>query len=204
MVGPRLAAATAALVCCAPAATARAADPIMPRSQVHKGMHCTGYSVIQGTDISSFDVEVLDVVAGDPSQQQPLILVRASGPAIDPTGVAEGFSGSPVYCPDDQGVQRVIGAIAYSTADYGGHVVLATPIESILGTKVDPPAGARRVRHVRRLDSPITVSGLSPALAPAFRSAARRDGRAIAVAPFPPLAGSFPVQQLPPGPSPAL
>src|SRR5690349_10834511 len=168
-------AAAAALLSAFLAAPAGAADPIMPLSQVHKGMQCTGYSVIQGTDISSFNVEIMDVVAGDVGQQQPLILVRVSGPAVDSTGIAEGFSGSPIYCPDDQGVQRVVGAVAYSTADYGGKVVLATPIESVLGQKIDPPAGARRVHRTRALAMPISVSGLSPALATAFRSAAKRD-----------------------------
>src|SRR3954467_12347793 len=147
-------AAAAALLCAISAAPARAADPIMPLSQVHKGMRCTGLSVIQGTDISSFDVEIVDVVSGDPGEQQPLILVRVSGPAVDAPGIAGGFPGSPIYCPDDQGVQRVAGAIAYSTADYGGHVVLATPIESMLGQKVDPPSGAGRGHRKRALGAP--------------------------------------------------
>src|SRR5881227_306186 len=98
-------AAAAALLCSVLAAPARAADPTMPLSQVHKGMRCTGLSVVQGTDISSFDVEILDVVAGDPGAHQPLILVRVSGPAVDATGIAEGFSGSPIICPDQDGVQ---------------------------------------------------------------------------------------------------
>src|SRR3954469_7376314 len=197
-------AAAAALLCSIVAAPARAADPIMPLRDVHKGQRCTGLSVIQGTDISSFDVEIVDVVSGDPGEQQPLILVRVSGPAVDATGIAEGFSGSPIYCPDDQGVQRVAGAIAYSTADYGSHVVLTTPIESILGQKVDPPAGARQVRRKRALRSPISVTGIAPALAPAFKAAARHDGRAISVAPYAPLASSFPIQTLTPGASLAV
>src|SRR3954452_17456919 len=203
MAALRLAAA-AALLSVIPAAPALAADPTMPLTQVHKGMKCTGYSVIQGTDVSTFNVEIVDVVAGDPGEKQPLILVRVSGPAVDATGIAEGVSGSPIYCPDDQGVQRVAGAIAYSTADYGSHVVLATPIESILGQKVDPPAGARQVRRKRALRSPISVTRIAPALAPAFKAAARHDGRAISVAPYAPLASSFPIQTLTPGVSLAV
>jgi hypothetical protein len=42
---------------------ARAADPIMPLSEVRQGMSCTGLSVIKGTTISHFDVEILDVIA---------------------------------------------------------------------------------------------------------------------------------------------
>ena len=87
----------AILVCLAPA-SARAADPILPLSELRPGMECTGYSVIQGTQISAFDVEILDVVSGDASANDgPRILVRVSGPAVDRTGVGPGFSGSPIY-----------------------------------------------------------------------------------------------------------
>src|SRR3954464_9289194 len=144
----------------AAAAPALAADPIMPLSQVRKGMKCTGLSVVQGTDISSFDVEVLDVVSGDESARQPLILARAPGSAVDATGIAEGFSGSPVICPDDDGVQRFAGAIAFASGDYGGHIALATPIESVLGLPVDPPSDTRRdaaeVRDKRPLLAPLS------------------------------------------------
>jgi len=203
----RLAAATA-LASLAAAAPALAADPIMPLSQVHKGMKCTGRSVVQGTDISIFDVEVLDVVAGDEAKRQPLILVRVSGPAVDETGIAEGFSGSPIYCPDDDGVQRVIGAIAFASGDYGGHVALATPIESVLGLPVDPPKGTKRnskaARHKKPLAAPIAVGGLSEPVAQAFRKAATRARRRLTTAPFAPVTSSFPPQQLVPGASMAV
>src|SRR3954447_25435045 len=125
-------------------APARAADPIMPLSQVKSGMRCTGYSVVHGIDISTFDVEVMGVVAGAASDPEPRILVKVSGPAVEPWGIAEGFSGSPVLCPDDQGVMRNIGALAYGVGQYGDAIGLATPIELILGEPVDPPTSARR------------------------------------------------------------
>jgi hypothetical protein len=140
----RIAAATL-LVFLAAAAPAVAGDPILPLSQVHAGMRCTGYSVVRGTDISSFDVEVIDVVSGDPSENGARILVRVSGPAVDVTGIGPGFSGSPIYCDAGDGTSRSIGAISESIGDYGGKVVLATPIESILATPVDGPA-AKPVR----------------------------------------------------------
>src|SRR5262245_49764978 len=125
-----LAAAVAALL--VPAGPAFAGDPTMPLWQVHAGMRCTGYSVIQGTAISSFDVEVLDIAGGEAASVGN-ILVRVSGPAVDATGVGPGFSGSPIYCPDSAGVMRVIGAISESVNEYGGRVALATSIEAILG-----------------------------------------------------------------------
>jgi hypothetical protein len=132
-----LAAAVAALL--VPAAPAHAGDPIMPLWQVNAGMQCTGYSVIQGTQISSFNVRVLDVAAGEATSGGGRILFEVSGPAVDATGIGPGFSGSPIYCPDEAGTQRVIGAIAESINEYGGKVALATPIEAIIGTPVDVP-----------------------------------------------------------------
>src|SRR4051794_19234730 len=131
------AAAVAALL--VPAAPAFAGDPIMPLSQVHAGMSCTGYSVIHGTDISSFDVDILDVADGDAVAVPPRILVQVSGPAVDATGVGPGFSGSPIYCTDGAGVARNVGAISESLGEYGNKTALATPIESILATPVDAP-----------------------------------------------------------------
>src|SRR5204862_714007 len=96
-----LAATVAALLL--PAAPASAGDPIMPLSQLHSGMRCTGYSVIRGTEISSFDVEIEDVIDGDATGEGPRLLIRVSGPAVDSTGIGPGFSGSPIYCRDDQG-----------------------------------------------------------------------------------------------------
>src|ERR671924_1092838 len=123
-----------------PATAARAGDPVMPLAEVHSGMQCTGYSVVRGTDVAAFGIEVIDVVDDRASGVGPRILVRASGPAVDETGIGPGFSGSPIYCPDAEGTQRSIGAISESIGEYGGKVVLATPIEQIISTPVDAPA----------------------------------------------------------------
>jgi hypothetical protein len=179
------------------AAPANAGDPIMPLSQVHRGMHCTGYSVIQGTTISSFNVDVIDVTEDG-------ILFSASGPAVDETGIGEGFSGSPIYCKDSQGVARNIGAIAAGIGDYGNHKGLATPIETMLAAPVTPPARRAAKSQLpagaRPLLAPLTISGLSPPLAKRVTAAARRVGRAVITTP-PAAAALFPPQVLRPGSS---
>ena len=212
----RLLAAATLAAALLPASTAAAGDPIMPLGQVQAGMQCTGYSVIQGTTISSFDVEVLDVIDGDPASDGPRILVEASGPAVDSTGIGPGFSGSPIYCPDGAGVQRNIGAISTSIGEYGGKVVLATPIEAMLANPTNPPlardAGdgraaspraAAAIRRMRRegtkdLVGPLTISGVSPQLGRAIEATGKRIGRPIIAVPAGPL-GTFPVQTLQPG-----
>jgi hypothetical protein len=188
-------------ICAAPA---RAADPIMPLSQVQSGMRCTGYSVVRGVDISTFGVEVMDVIAGSASDPEPRILVRVSGAAVEPWGIAEGFSGSPVLCPDADGVLRNAGALAYSVGQYGDAIGLATPIELILGESVDPPKSVRRdpslLRSARPLAGPLSIGGLNPALGRLVERAGRTAGRTVRIAPGGP-AGGVPVRTLVPGSS---
>ncbi|MFL5843790.1 MAG: hypothetical protein ACJ762_03785 [Solirubrobacteraceae bacterium] len=192
----------AALIALTTAAPAHAAgDPIMPLSQVQRGMQCTGYSVIRGTDVASFNAEVLDVLSGP----DPAILVRLSGPAIDATGAGPGFSGSPVYCPDPaDGVSKVIGAIAFGIGEYDNKTLLLTPIEEMLDEPVVPPPSARRMtarehRQRRPLGTALSIAGLSPPVADAFRRGAARAGRTLATVPAAPRATGFPVQTLRPG-----
>jgi hypothetical protein len=181
----------------ASAAPAQAADPIMPLSEVHAGMSCTGRSVIHGTTISSFNVEVLDVIAADPSVSGARLLVRVSGAAVDATGVGPGFSGSPIYCNG-----RNAGAISAGIGEYGNKVVLATPIEAILGARPRTAASARKapglLKAARPLASPLTVSGASPHILALLQRAAKRTGRPLLDAPPGPL-GGYPVQNLVPG-----
>jgi hypothetical protein len=184
-----------------PAGGALADGSIMPLSQVQPGMDCTGYTVIQGTTISSFDVHVIDIV--EATDEGARILVSVSGPAVDSTGVAEGFSGSPVYCTDAFGGVDNIGAISEGIGQYGNNVALVTPIEQMLGEPVDPPSSAPRLAvRPQPLAGPLTVGGLAPAVFAVVQRAAERAGRVLLAAPTPgATATNFPVQQLVPGAS---
>ena len=196
-----LAALAAALV--APA-SAMAGDPIMALGDVHAGARCTALTVVRGTEISRFDVEVLDVIdRARPDVAQ--ILVRVSGPAVDTTGIGPGFSGSPIYCPDVAGVWRNIGAISGGIGQYGGTVGLATPIEAVLAEPVQPPSSASRaaarprVVGSRSLAGPLTLSGLRPSVAALFARAARKAGRPLLTSGAAPRAAGHPPQPLVPG-----
>jgi hypothetical protein len=186
-----------------PVAPAFAGDPTMPLSQVQAGMQCTGRSVIQGTTISTFDVTVLDVAAGEAAGIGN-ILIEVSGPAVDATGIGPGFSGSPIYCSDAAGVQRVIGAISQSVNEYGGKIALATSIDAILGTPVDVPSRPASTRmkaamaKAKTIAAPLSVSGLNAPLANALTQAAAKAGRPVLAVPAGPIS-TFPVQTLQPG-----
>jgi len=157
-------------------------DPIMPLDQVERGMECEGRSVFRGTAIETFEVEILDVVP--PNGGTPAgILFRASGPALGDTGLGFGFSGSPIYCPDGEGVQRNIGAVALSVDDYGNDVAIATPIEDV----IDRPRAETARRAGRRGGSvtsqPLMVSGVGSIVRSRLFAAARRHGIQLLNAP---------------------
>jgi hypothetical protein len=184
----------------APVAAASAnGGPIMPLSQIQPGMDCTGETVIQGTTISSFDVHVINIVQ-DP-QFGPRILVSVSGPAVAGTGIAEGFSGSPVYCPASGGSLANAGALSSVLPDIGNDVGEVTPIQQMLGELVIPPASAARLTaRSRPLLGPLTIGGLSPAMLNLVRRAVARVGRVVVAAPAR-ASASYPVQPLVPGAS---
>jgi hypothetical protein len=174
----------------------------MPLSEVREGMQCEAVSVVKGINPVRFGAEVLDVVEGDPSSDGPRILIRVFGDAVETTGVGPGFSGSPIYCPDAQGRAASIGAISESVGEYGGKVLLATPIEAILGNPPEAPGRANKrpdvMRRAQKLSAPLTVSGLSRPLAGALTRAAAKRNLPILAVPSGPLR-AFPPQALQPG-----
>jgi hypothetical protein len=190
-----LAALAAALVAPVPA---EAAAPIMPLDEVQAGARCTGLTVVRGTEVTSFDVEVLDVIGAE-RPRTARILVRVSGPAVDATGLGPGFSGSPVLCPGADGADRTIGAISETVGEYGGRTALATPIEAILAQPPEPPAAVSpAVPGARALAAPLTIAGLRPSLADSFTRAARNTGHVLLSSPAGPRV-TFAPQPLVPG-----
>ena len=193
-----------ALVALAAAAPAAAAERIMPLSEVQKGMRCTGLSVVQGTEIASFDVEVLDVITGEEAAAAPRILIRVSGEAVDRTGLGPGFSGSPVICRDSEGRDAYAGAISEGIGEYGGKVGLATPMELVVAQPVEPSTGTPppgRAREARSLAGPLSIAGVSPRVARVLTRLAAENGRLLIATAGRPRAATFPVQTLRPGSS---
>lgn len=74
------------------------AEEFLPVSEVREGMHGYAKTVVHGTQVETFDVDVLGVMKQKGATGGDLILVKVSGDLIDKTeGIAQGMSGSPVY-----------------------------------------------------------------------------------------------------------
>ncbi len=104
-------------------------DPsrFMSLDEVEPGMRGVGHTVLRGTQLEEFEVEILGVLETS-LPGGGMILARLSGAGLEETGVIRGMSGSPVYIDG-----RLLGAIAFSwpfaTEPIGG----ITPNGAMLG-----------------------------------------------------------------------
>jgi hypothetical protein len=99
----------------------------MSVSEIKPGMKGIGKTVFHGTQIETFQVDIIDIVKGEGGISH-FILANLSGDKIkDSGGISEGMSGSPVYIDD-----RLIGAVSYAWEMSEHNLCLITPIQEML------------------------------------------------------------------------
>ncbi|MFA6135495.1 MAG: hypothetical protein WC869_15895 [Phycisphaerae bacterium] len=120
----------------------RNSDRYMHQSKVQRGMRGYGLTVVAGTDIVRFDVEILSVMPRW-APHQDVILAKLSGPVLGTAGLAAGMSGSPVYLTDPaDGKDKIIGAVAYGFMATKEPICGIQPIAQMLAIgKAANPAG---------------------------------------------------------------
>ena len=147
----------------------------MAPSELRRGMSGFGLTTFQGTEIDTFQVEILGVLKGALGPRMDMILVRLSGGPLEHTGLIRGMSGSPVYIDG-----RLIGAISYgwyfSKDPIGGITPIAhmlevatrehpTPSQYGKTLKLDEETtrllGGEGVSTLAPLGMPIAVAGFS-------------------------------------------
>ena len=146
---------TALLTALAALLTVEAGVPTLPFSEVQTGMKGTGRTVFQGSEIETFQVEILGKLPNI-GPRQNLILGRCSGGPLAETGILAGMSGSPVYVDG-----KLIGAVAYSWGFAKDAIAGITPIEEMLevasldeGPRGRRPAAGLSPADLLRLQSP--------------------------------------------------
>ncbi len=99
----------------------------MPISEIRPGMEGIGKTVFYGTEIETFQVDIIDIVKGEGGIAN-FILAYLSGERIEKSGgISEGMSGSPVYING-----RLIGAVSYAWEMSEHNLCLITPIQEML------------------------------------------------------------------------
>jgi hypothetical protein len=103
------------------------ADSFWQVDDLRAGMKGHGLTVMKGTKVEQFEVEILGVLKNT-SPGRDLVLARLSGLGLDKTGVIAGMSGSPVYVDN-----KLVGAVAYAWA-YGKEPIAGiTPFSQMAG-----------------------------------------------------------------------
>ncbi|MDD5528809.1 MAG: hypothetical protein PHX21_02130 [bacterium] len=137
---------------------------IMPVSEVKPGMKAFAITVLKGTKIDTFDVEIVDIMKNY-LPKCDLFLGKIYGPKIAGMGIPSGVSGSPVYFkntnmghPATAGNEaELIGAVSYSFVIFpreDGYFVGITPIENML----NPPSTVNNKGDKKSSLSPIKLS----------------------------------------------
>ena len=99
----------------------------MPVSEIKPGMKGIGKTVFHGTQIETFQVDIIDIVKGEGGISH-FILANLSGDKIkEGGGISGGMSGSPVYIDD-----RLVGAVSYTWEMSEHNICLITPIYEML------------------------------------------------------------------------
>ena len=144
-----------------------------------------GLTTFQGTEIDTFQVEILAVLKGSLGPRMDMILARLSGGPLEHTGLIRGMSGSPVYIDG-----RLIGAIAYGWSFSKDPIGGITPIDHMLevATREHPAPsqygktldldeettrllGGEGISTLAPLGMPIALAGFSPRGRQALRDA---------------------------------
>jgi hypothetical protein len=107
--------------------------PIFPLSSLKPGLIGTAHTVVRGTKIETFKVEVLDLIPDGGPDGGPAVLARFSGPIVEASnGIAAGYSGSPVYIG-----KQLLGAVSMAIPFSDTHIGGITPIGSMLSALPD-------------------------------------------------------------------
>ncbi len=122
------------------------------------GMKGFGKTVMRGTKVENFDVEVLGVLKNT-SPGRDMVLCRCSGLNLEKTGIIAGMSGSPVYIND-----KLLGAVAYAWPFGKEPIAGVTPFSQMHNYVLafDDSDETNRKKPTRvGLNTPVTVDGLT-------------------------------------------
>jgi hypothetical protein len=144
----------------------------------------TAWTVFEGTRPEPMQVEILGILRGARGPGQDLILARLHGAKPEYTGVVEGMSGSPVYVGD-----KLLGSLSYRIGQFSKEPIAGiTPIAQMLEVKElpkdseqgnegtreqadrDQAALAETGMQMQPMETPLTMSGFSPAAIEFWRS----------------------------------
>jgi hypothetical protein len=107
--------------------------PVFELKDLSPGLKGEALTVIRGTKIEKFDVEIIELIPDGGFDGGPLILAHFTGEVVDHSnGIAAGYSGSPVYIDG-----KLLGAVSAAIPFTDTHVGGITPIGSMMAALPD-------------------------------------------------------------------
>ncbi len=107
--------------------------PVFDLADLKPGLTGKARTVIRGTKIEEFDVEIIELIPDGGFDGGPLILAHFTGEIVDHSdGIAGGYSGSPVYIDG-----KLLGAVSAAIPFTDTHVGGITPISSMMAALPD-------------------------------------------------------------------
>ena len=129
--------------------------------ELKAGMKGYGLTVVRGTKVERFEVEVIGVLH-HALPRQDLILIRCTGLNIEHSGIVAGMSGSPIFVVDATKGDLLAGALSYGFPFNKDPIAGVTPIADMLpefDRKLLPLPINQKFTSVKK------VAGLDPASA---------------------------------------
>jgi hypothetical protein len=122
------------------------AGEFFPLEDVRPGLKGVGKTVFQGTEVQTFDVEILGVLE-KVGPNQSLVLAKLSGDKVNQYGVCAGMSGSPVYLDG-----RLLGAVAYAFSFATEPIAGITPVGDMIDAFRKSPERTFRLTQGGKVD----------------------------------------------------
>ncbi|MEO0237584.1 MAG: hypothetical protein ABIN35_05050 [candidate division WOR-3 bacterium] len=129
------------------------AEEFIDLNDLRIGMKGYCATVFHGTDIDTFQVEIIDIMK---DSNMEMILVKCSGENVEKTGVAAGMSGSPVYF---QG--KLAGSLSYTWDNLKEPVGGVIPIKKIIEIKNYENQNKKKNFEFKEISVPIVFYGFS-------------------------------------------
>lgn len=132
------------------------AQEIIPMSDIKEGMKGIGYTIVKGTNIEPFDVEVVSILKKS-WHGSDAILIRLSGLNLEHSGTVAGMSGSPIYFDG-----KLAGALSFGWSFAKDPIAGVTPIEEMYKLYDDTNTSPRGISTAQNaLKTPLLFSGFN-------------------------------------------
>jgi len=127
-----------------PARSADRAAMTLAVSDIQPGMKGVVYTIFEGDQVETIDLEVIGVLHNAIGPKLDVILVRLLGERVQQTGVVAGMSGSPVYIDG-----KLVGALALKLGSFTKEAIGGvTPIADMLEVEQSSPSVPSKVNTI--------------------------------------------------------